>query len=248
MMSETDPHATQIVPPSFNKPHGQVPPQQTPPQAPQGFGQPGAGQQQYGQPAAPQQYGQQQYGQPGQYGQPQYGQPGQYGQQQYGQQQFGPGFQQQGYQQGGYPAPYGQAGTGYFGVQTSHGLVQAPLSSPGKRLGAAILDGLLAIVTLGIGYLIWMLIVWGRGQTPAKQLLKMKVVDSGTHQVATWGKMFLREFVIRGIVFYFISVFTLGIGYIVAACMIFNRERDHTTGWDRMSSTVVVDADQLPAA
>ena len=100
---------------------------------------------------------------------------------------------------------------------------------------------------MGIGWLIWTLIVWGNGQTPAKQLLNMKVVDATTHQVATWGKMALRDFLVRGVLFYFISLFTLGIGWIVAACMTFSRDRDYQSGWDRIASTVVVDSASLPA-
>ena len=34
----------------------------------------------------------------------------------------------------------------------------------------------------------------------------MKVVDATTHQVATWGKMALRDFLVRGVLFYFISL------------------------------------------
>ena len=209
------------------------------PSQPQGYGQ------QYGQP--PQQgYGQQQgHGQPQGYGQqPQ--QPQGYGQKKRLNQQPNRGQPQYGQQGYGAPAPYGQAGSGYYAVQTPQGVVQAPLGSPGKRFGAALLEGVLVIVTLGIGYLIWTLIIWGKGQSPGKQVLKMKVVDTSNHQVAGWGKMFLREFVIRGIVIGFIAGITLYIGYIVAACMIFNRERDHQTGWDRLAGTVVVDSEQLP--
>ena len=235
-MSEyDDPRATRISQtPAWDQQGGSVPSQQGYGQQQpygQGYGQPQGYEQGYGQ---AQGYGQSQpYGQG--YGQAQgYGQPPQYGQPQYGQQGYGS------------PAPYGQSGNGYFAVQTQQGVVQVPLSSPGKRFGAVCLEIVLAIVTLGIGYLIWMLIVWSNGQTPGKQVLKMRVVDSTTHQVAGWGKMALREVVVRGILFYFISLFTLGIGYIVAACMIFNRERDYTTGWDRISTTVVVDSEQLP--
>jgi hypothetical protein len=59
--------------------------------------------------------------------------------------------------------------------------------------------------------------------------------------------MFVRDFLIRGIVIGFIAAVTLYIGYVVAACMIFNRERDYQTGWDRMAGTVVIDSEQIPA-
>ena len=47
---------------------------------------------------------------------------------------------------------------------------QTELASVGRRIGAYFLAIPLIIVTLGIGYLIWGLIVWGRGQTPALQV------------------------------------------------------------------------------
>jgi uncharacterized RDD family membrane protein YckC len=48
-------------------------------------------------------------------------------------------------------------------------------------------------VTLGIGYAIWFLIILGQGQTPGKQVLKLRVYDSTTGKPAKWGHMFIRE-------------------------------------------------------
>ena len=67
------------------------------------------------------------------------------------------------------------------------------LSSLGKRFGGALLTSVLIMVTLGIGYLIWAAIAYGKGQTPAKQILKMYVIDTETGLPATWGKMFIRN-------------------------------------------------------
>ena len=52
-------------------------------------------------------------------------------------------------------------------------------------------------MTLGIGYLIWGLIVWGRGQTPALQVLGMRCWRPETRCVPGWGTMALREIVGR---------------------------------------------------
>jgi hypothetical protein len=41
------------------------------------------------------------------------------------------------------------------------------LASPGRRIGALFLAIPLVIITLIIGDVIWGLIVWGNGQTPA---------------------------------------------------------------------------------
>jgi len=86
------------------------------------------------------------------------------------------------------------------------------LSSVGKRLGGYLLDLLLVIVTLVIGWIVWSLIVWGRGQTPGKQLLKMRCVKLSTGRRATWGTMALREFVGKYLIMTLISTVTAGIG------------------------------------
>jgi uncharacterized RDD family membrane protein YckC len=183
-------------------------------------------------PGEPPQYGQPQYGQP-QYGQPQYGSPGPT--QQYG----APGPTQQ-YQ----PVP-----PGYYPVFNSQNQqVLVPLASPGKRLAVYFLEILLSIVTLGIGYLIWILIVWGRGQTPGKQLTHMMYVDESTGRVADWGKSAFRDFVIRGIVFEIIAIITISIGWFVGAFMTLNEQKNYKAGWDRMAGTVVIDVSTVPGA
>jgi len=64
------------------------------------------------------------------------------------------------------------------------------------RLGAYALDAVLAFITVGIGWLIWSLIVWGEGQTPAKKILKIRVRHFETGGVVTWGHMAVREFLV----------------------------------------------------
>lgn len=111
------------------------------------------------------------------------------------------------------------------------------LSSLGKRFGGAILTSILIIVTLVIGYVIWALIAYGKGQTPAKQLLKMYVIDTQTGKPATFGQMFLRGFVLDGL----LNSFTGGIFSLVSAILIFtNPDRQRLT--DKIVKTIVVDA------
>lgn len=71
------------------------------------------------------------------------------------------------------------------------------LASVGRRIGAYFLSIVLAIVTLVIGYVIWGLIVWGRGQTPALQVLGMRCWRPESGRVAGWWWMALREIVGR---------------------------------------------------
>ena len=92
---------------------------------------------------------------------------------------------------------------------------------------------MLAIVTLGIGYIIWLLFAWRDGQTPGKKVTNLKYVDINTGRVADWGKSAFRDFVIRGIVIGIISAFTLYIGFLVAAFMIFDQDKNYRAGWDR---------------
>ena len=75
--------------------------------------------------------------------------------------------------------------------------VGVELASVGRRIGAFFLAFPLAIVTLGIGYVIWGVIVWARGQTPALQVLGMRCWRPETGRVAGWGWMALREIVGR---------------------------------------------------
>ena len=69
------------------------------------------------------------------------------------------------------------------------------LASHGRRIGAYFLAIPLAIVTLVIGYLIWGLILWGKGTSPALKVLKMKCINPVTGEVVTWGRMALRDIV-----------------------------------------------------
>jgi len=110
-----------------------------------------------------------------------------------------------------------------------------PLSSPGKRLGAYLLDNLLYIATLGIGWLIWSLIIWKDGYTPAKKLLGMRVVRLDTSQPATWGWMALRELIgkfVGGLA----GVLTLGVLYFMLLWDDKNQQL-----WDKIAGTVVVE-------
>jgi uncharacterized RDD family membrane protein YckC len=79
------------------------------------------------------------------------------------------------------------------------------LAGQGRRLGAEILNAILFPVTLGIGWLIWLLVVGQRGQDPAKQILGMQVVRSDGSR-AGLGLMLLRAVVAKWAVFAALSV------------------------------------------
>ncbi len=70
------------------------------------------------------------------------------------------------------------------------------LASRPLRLGGALIDNLIgAIPLVALAWLVWSLIVWKDGLTPAKQLLKMRVMRFDGTGHATWGLMALRQLV-----------------------------------------------------
>lgn len=66
-------------------------------------------------------------------------------------------------------------------VPTAGGIELPPgvtVASPWIRLGSYLLEPLLMLVTLYIGWMIWAAMTAGTGQTPAKRLLGLRVIDS----------------------------------------------------------------------
>jgi uncharacterized RDD family membrane protein YckC len=164
-----------------------------------------------------------------------YGQPNQG----YGQAPPPPGFTAAppvpaGYGYGQYPAaavPQGMYVDQMSGLLLPEG---TELASVGRRIGAYFLAIPLAIVTLGIGYIIWGLIVWGNGQTPALQVLGMRCWRPETNRVAGFWYMALREIagrILDGI----LSFITLITSFVL---MVTGRERKALHDW--IAGTVVL--------
>ena len=109
------------------------------------------------------------------------------------------------------------------------------LSSPARRIAEPVVELLFLVVTLYVGWLIWELVVFARGQTPAKQLLGMRVVSLETSRAAGWGTMLLRELVGKPIVLA-VAPFTLGI-----VLFWFCWDPGRQALWDKMVETIVVD-------
>lgn len=105
-------------------------------------------------------------------------------------------------------------------------------ASPVRRLFADILEVILFFLTLIIGYIIWWLIVLGRGQTPGKQLLGIYAIkrDGGR---AGWGTMFIRE-VVKVIAHSFV------IGFFADALLLLMDDEEHRSLSDRVANTVIV--------
>ena len=112
------------------------------------------------------------------------------------------------------------------------------LASPGARLGSHLLEALLAIFTLGIGWLVWSFAIWGQGTTPGHKILKQYIVNEKTGKDFTWGQMFVREFLIKGILIPLLSAFSFGIVYLVDSLMV--TRDDRKTLHDRICGSIVV--------
>jgi uncharacterized RDD family membrane protein YckC len=108
-------------------------------------------------------------------------------------------------------APGGSAGYGYgqYGdvpvpqgmyVDQDSGLLLpegTTLAGHGRRIGAFFLAIPLWIVTLGIGYIIWGIIAWTQGTTPALQVLGMRCWRPEDNRVPGFWWMVLREVIGR---------------------------------------------------
>ena len=75
-------------------------------------------------------------------------------------------------------------------------ITERVLATPGRRLLSILLDALLAVVTLGIGWVIWFAVIAKHGQTPAKRIMKLQVVTENTTTTVTAGVMWVRTVVI----------------------------------------------------
>lgn len=144
-------------------------------------------------------------------------------------QQYGPPPQPYGGYPGAPPAPVGYVPPG--------GLVLPPgveLASVGRRIGAFFLRIPLAIITLGIGYLIWGAVLWTKGTSPALKVLGMKVYRIDTREVPGFWWMALRN-IVGTIVESILSIITLLVSFILF-CSTEKRQSLH----DMISSTTVV--------
>jgi uncharacterized RDD family membrane protein YckC len=86
---------------------------------------------------------------------------------------------------------------------------------PGERLWEIALDVVLAVLTAGIGWLIWTIILAKTGQTPAKRLRDKVVVYSRTGTTARPLRFFTRELITTGMFLYLVAGLIWGYGVII---------------------------------
>jgi len=68
--------------------------------------------------------------------------------------------------------------------------------NPARRFTAWVLEIVLISGTAYIGWFIWSLITWGKGQTPAQNLLRLISINESTGAPAKRPQMFIRFFLI----------------------------------------------------
>lgn len=119
-----------------------------------------------------------------------------------------------------------------------------PYATPLHRFGGSILEAVLAVVTLGIGWFVWWLILIGQGLTPARQILGLRIVNVKTMQPVASSHVFLRGFVVYFLAFSALasalSLLLFGAGWLftlVSALLVFRSS--HQTLWDQMTGTTV---------
>jgi len=105
----------------------------------------------------------------------------------------------------------------------------------GVRFGALLLDALLFVVTCGIGWFVWNIVLWQQSTSPAKKMLKLKIVDVNTGAPATMTQMLLREVLGKMI----LSSVTSGLTTLVSAVLILVAPGRQGV-WDYISKTTVV--------
>lgn len=134
------------------------------------------------------------------------------------------------------PAYAASAPPGYYPDPAS-GLTMpngTELASVGRRIGGYFMELLLFIVTLAIGYIVWSLIVWARGQTPGKQVLHMRCLRTEDGRVAHWGWMCLRQ-VVGG----FVEGLFAGIVFLVSSIMMITSAQRRAIH-DHIAGTIVL--------
>jgi uncharacterized RDD family membrane protein YckC len=103
-----------------------------------------------------------------------------------------------------------------------------------RFFGDLLLEGLLVIVTLIIGWVIWFALSASKAQSPAKRLLNVYVIDADTGRAVGGGRMWVRDVLLKILVIGNIPFGNLIDGLFV----LFDKERQSVH--DKITSTVIV--------
>lgn len=108
-------------------------------------------------------------------------------------------------------------------------------ATAGRRLGAYALDFLIQLFTLYVGWIVWFIFTAPKGQTPGKQLVHLYTMREDGTRAGGW-YLWLRELVVKGILFSILGFLSGGIVSLLAALWLL-WDRDRQCLWDKVTST-----------
>ena len=114
------------------------------------------------------------------------------------------------------------------------------LASLGSRFAAMLADVIIITFSFFIGWLIWQLVISGRGQSPGKQMLSLRVVHLGNKTVPSRTLLLIRESFKHLFFWIFLPVFGFGLIWPGLNAILAARDSNSRTSWDRLISTVVI--------
>ena len=115
-----------------------------------------------------------------------------------------------------------------------------------RFFGTYLLEGVLFLVTLIIGWYIWLAFTARTSQTPAKRLLNVYVIDTDTGQPISAGRVWVREVLVKQIAVSAVSA-VIGVAGLLDGLWVFF-DKDRQALHDKIVNTVVVYAPAgLPA-
>jgi hypothetical protein len=132
-----------------------------------------------------------------------------------------------------------------------------PVARLWTRVGEVLLEFVLMACTFGFGWVGWWIIAWADGQSPAKVVLRLHVVNQSDGRLASFGRMALREVAGKGIpgtlaliAIFFGRAWLLGLVavYVVVSGGLAIADSRRRTLWDRLARTVVLEGDPPPVS
>lgn len=99
------------------------------------------------------------------------------------------------------------------------------LATPQSRLIAFLIDCAIFGASLGIGWLIWFIILSEKSTTPGHHLMGQLIVDATTGKPLARGKLVLREVLLKGIGQWILGSFLFFLNYIVDGAFLFTDKK-----------------------
>jgi len=124
------------------------------------------------------------------------------------------------------------------------GAFSLQVATPGKRFLAWALNWLIAAFSFGIVWLIWWIIIFKKGLTPGRQIMKLKVIDIRSLEEVSLKRVFIRGTILYFLLFNFIcsilgSIF-FGLGFLfltISSTLMFGKSRQAL--WDLLTNTTI---------